>query len=80
MERARSSEIGFIFDSHESLFKNNAERDFLTLVVFVFYEHAKGERSFWHTFFEANDPGKMACYWDENVLKELDDSELVVEL
>ena len=80
MERARSSEIGFIFDNHESLFKNNSERDFLTLLLFVFYENSKGEKSFWYEFFQANDPGTMACYWPENIIKELDDSELVVEL
>lgn len=80
VERARASEIGQIFDNHESLFKNNEDRDFLTILLFMIYEHQKGDQSFWHPYFDAIDPGTMTCYWPEHLLKELDDSDLIEEL
>lgn len=76
VERARSSEIGHIFESHDSVFKANEDRDFLTLLIFMMYEFQKGEKSFWYPYFEAVDPGILTCYWDEQVLEGLDDPEL----
>jgi hypothetical protein len=80
VERARASEIGFIFDNHESIFKNNEDRDFLTILLFMIYEHQKGDQSFWYPYFDAIDPGTMTCFWPEHILKELDDSDLIEEL
>ena len=40
VERARShSEIGHIFNNHDSIFKANEDRDFLTLLLLVMYEY-----------------------------------------
>ena len=39
VERAKSSEIGHIFNNHDALFKSNADRDFLILLVYIIYEH-----------------------------------------
>lgn len=38
VERARSSEIGFIFENHDNVFKATEDRDFLILLVFMMYE------------------------------------------
>ncbi len=39
VERARSHpEIGHIFQNHDSIFKANEDRDFLTLLIFIMYE------------------------------------------
>jgi hypothetical protein len=39
VEKARASEIGHIFNNHDTLFKSNADRDFLTLLVYMIYEY-----------------------------------------
>jgi hypothetical protein len=39
VEKARTSEIGHIFNNHDTLFKANADRDFLTLLIYMIYEH-----------------------------------------
>ena len=76
VERARSSTIAHIFDSFDNLFKANEDRDFLVLVVFVLFEMGKGEFSLWGPYFEAVDPGTLACYWPKEVLDMIDDQEL----
>ena len=38
VERARNSEIGEIFDNHDSIFKGREDRDFMTILVFMIYE------------------------------------------
>ena len=78
VERARTSEIGFVFDNHESIFKATTDRDTLTLILFVMYEQSKGQDSFWYPYFQAVDPGALACYWDN--LSILDDPHLIDEL
>lgn len=39
VERAKSSEIGFIFENHETIFKATVDRDFKILLIFMMYEH-----------------------------------------
>jgi hypothetical protein len=67
VERARSSEIGFIFDNHESIFKADENREYLILLIFMIYEHQKGDKSFWHPYFAAINPGTLTCYWDQTI-------------
>ena len=76
VERARHSEIGFIFEKHQSIFKANEDRDFLVLLVFLIYEHSKGASSFWHPYFQAVDPGDLACYWEDDIIEKVEDQEL----
>ena len=80
VERARSSEIGYIFENHDAMFKANQERDFKILLVFLMFEHQQGAKSFWHPYFEAVDPGELPCYWEENLVKAIDDRELREEM
>jgi hypothetical protein len=47
-ELARNSEIAEIYRQFEDLFVANADRDFLTLVLYLIYERSKGKDSFWH--------------------------------
>ena len=63
-----SPEIGFIFEEHSYLFKATSDRDYLILLVFLIYEHQKGQLSFWHPYFHAIDPGDLPCFWDEQVI------------
>lgn len=77
VERARSHpEIGHIFNNHDSIFKANEDRDFLTLLLMVMYEHQKGASSFWYPYFQAVDPGTLTCFWDQKILDGIDDAEL----
>jgi hypothetical protein len=80
VERARSSEIGFIFDNHENIFKATEDRDFYVLLVFLLYEFQRGTQSFWYPYFNAVDPGSLTCYWDKRYLEALDDKECQEEI
>lgn len=81
VERARASvEIGHIFENHDSIFKANTNRDFLTLLLFMIHEMSKGEKSFWHPYFEAVDPGIMPCEWKQSLIDEIDDRQLKEDL
>ena len=51
VERALSSEIGFIFEKHVSIFKSTEDRDYLILLMFLIYEHQRGENSLWFPYF-----------------------------
>jgi hypothetical protein len=68
VERAKSSEIGFVYSNHENIFKANEDRDFLILLVYVMHEYQKGKESFWHPYFNALDPTDLACYWDASYI------------
>ena len=54
---AKDSDIGYLFDSHDNLFEANAEREQNMIIVYMMYERAKGEESFYHPYFEIMDPG-----------------------
>ncbi|CDW82727.1 set domain protein [Stylonychia lemnae] len=76
VEKALNSPIGFIFEKHSSIFKATEDRDYLILLLFVIYEHQKGTKSFWHPYFEAINPGKLTCFWEDNTIEEINDVEL----
>ena len=76
VERARSSDIGFMFDNHDTLYKSNPDRDFLTILTFLMFEFQKREESFWFPYFQAVDPGELTCYWDDKYINALSDHEL----
>lgn len=76
VEKAKSSEIGYIFSSHDKIFKSTADREFLILLVYMIYENQKGKDSFWFPYFDAINPIELPNYWGEKYLEELDDYEL----
>lgn len=80
LEKARKSEIGHIFSNHDSLFKANTDREFLILLVFLMYEHQKGEASLWFPYFNAVNPDNLSSYWPETYLDRLDDWQLKSDL
>jgi hypothetical protein len=49
---ARNSEIAEIYRCNSELFVEHPDRDFYTILMFLLYEKAKGEDSFWHEYFE----------------------------
>lgn len=51
VEKALVSEISQVIKQHDSVFKSHSDRDYLILLVFLMYEHGKGEASFWYPYF-----------------------------
>ncbi len=72
-ERARSSEIGHIFENHDTIFKASVDRDYFALLVFMIYERQKKEKSFWWPYFQAVDPIDLCVYWDKKYLDVIQD-------
>ena len=80
VEKALSSEIGFIYQKHDSIFNSTNDRDYLVLLLFLIFEHQKEEKSFWYPYFCAINPGELACYWPEQYKGWIDDKETREEL
>jgi len=68
------SPIGFIFEKHSSIFKATEDRDYLVLLLFLIYEYQKGTKSFWNPYFEAINPGKLTCFWEDSIIEEINDT------
>ena len=64
-ETARNSGISEIYRAHEDIFVTNADRDYLTLVLFLIWERVKGEDSFWHTYFECAQDADLPAVWED---------------
>lgn len=69
IERAKFSELSYVFKAHESVFKGDYNSDFLALLIFVMHEVTKGIESFWHPYFNMIDAGTMFPYWPQKVLE-----------
>jgi hypothetical protein len=80
VEKALASEIGFIYEKHESIFNQTNDRDYLILLLFLIYEHQKEDKSFWYPYFNAINPGELSCYWTEQKKGWIDDKEMREEL
>lgn len=80
VEAARKSELSDVFRSHDALFVSNIDRDYFILVVFVLFERTKGDKSFWHPYFEAVNPGSYTSLWPDNVIAMIDEPELKLNL
>ena len=63
LEHAKTSEIGVIFRSHDSLFVGNYCGYQLIICTFLMYEKNKGENSFWHPYIDYLESGVPTCYW-----------------
>ena len=68
-EHARVSPIGHLFESHETLFVTNYDRDHYILMIYVMYEKMKGGDSFYHPYFDMVDPPLPTIYWPAEVLE-----------
>ena len=71
-EAARLSPIGHLFDSHESLFVTNQDRDSCILMVQIIYEKLKGDDSFYSPYFKMVDSPVPTCYWSADLIKQSD--------
>ena len=65
-ETARNSDIAEIYRTHSDIFVSNADRDYLTLVLFVIWERTKGEEGFWHAYFECAQDADLPAVWEDH--------------
>ncbi|OMJ72639.1 hypothetical protein SteCoe_28864 [Stentor coeruleus] len=78
-QKARNSEIGFIFDEHPRLFKTHSRAVDYILWFYITYEFIKEEKSFYYPYFMAVGESEMLMDWSEEELNELQDKFLIFE-
>ena len=49
--KAFDSEIGYVFESYEEVFKSHFDSEYLTLTVYSMFEYNKKEGGFWWPYF-----------------------------
>jgi hypothetical protein len=47
----RNSKLSKVIDSHQEIFKHHFDSEYLILIVFLWYEFLKEEKSFWYPYF-----------------------------
>jgi hypothetical protein len=78
-QRARDSEIGFLFTSYPKLFKTHSRAADYILWVYITYELCKGSLSFFSPYFQAIGTPEMLMDWTTSEKSELQDKFLVFE-
>jgi hypothetical protein len=51
-DKIMKSEIAFIIEKHQDVFREHADGEYLRLIFFMCYEIGKGEKSFWAPYFK----------------------------
>jgi hypothetical protein len=68
-DKAKSDHIlGRVIRENMQIF--DEEHDYLTLCVFLMFEHQKGGNSLWHLFMKQMPEVIMTCDWDPKSLEE----------
>lgn len=83
VDKARQNkDLKEIYDAHPSFFgeDDNNEWEHRTIELFVLYEMQKGEKSFWHPYFEVMPKLTNFWFWDEEQIKATDDPFLTCEM
>lgn len=70
----RRSPINFIINNHPEVYKKHYDAEYLMLATFVFYEVLKGEKSFWHPYFQIINFSDIPMLWKEDEMNELQDA------
>lgn len=79
-DKIEKSEIGFIMEKHDEVFKDHFDGEYLRLIFFITWELAKGDKSFWAPYFAITEETDLPCFWDPEDLKELEDELLKNEI
>ena len=79
-EKILKSEVGHVILRHEDVFKEHADGEYLRLIFFITYELSKGERSFWHPYFQIAQDSDLPCFWSAEEIAELEDELLKAEI
>jgi hypothetical protein len=66
--RKRSPEMCVLYDNHPEIFKKHYDAEFLILIVFLWFEKAKGEASFWKPYLDIINFTDLPFLWsDEDI-------------
>jgi len=76
----RASEIAFIITEHPQIFKKHFDAEYLRLIVFIFYERLKGDRSFWKPYFDIVNFTDLPFLWEDKEVEEVQDQILQREV
>ena len=68
--RKRSPEISKLYDDHPEVFKKHYDAEFLTLIVYLWHEKAKGEDSFWKPYLDIVNFTDLPFLWEESEVDE----------
>lgn len=69
----KKSEINCIIQKHPEIYKAHYDAEYLILATFIFYERLKGEKSFWHPYFQIINFSDIPMLWNEDEIDELQD-------
>lgn len=67
----RRSEIAFIIDRHPDVYKTHYDAEYLMLATYIFFEHLKEEKSFWHPYFQIINFSDIPMLWKPEEIDEL---------
>ena len=72
VEKALASELQEYYRKHEDIYLNDIGQRFLILVVYLIHERLKGDKSFYHAYFEAVEPGTHTNFWPSKILDQVE--------
>jgi hypothetical protein len=57
-----------VYEKHPEIFTTHYDHQYLRLIVYVFYELLKGEKSFWYPYFEVISWSDIPMLWESDEL------------
>lgn len=70
-------ELNTIFGRHPALFKRHQEAEYFRMILFLWYERVKGEKSFWKPYLDIINFTDLPCLWSNEELALLQDVVLI---
>jgi hypothetical protein len=64
-QKAKISDIGFLFKKFPKLFKRHEDADDHILYLFIMHERLKKERSFWCPYFDTVEGMDLVMFWSD---------------
>jgi len=74
--RMRSPLLSALYDRNPAVFKRHHDSEYLIIIVYIWHEQMKGEKSFWFPYFDTINTCDMPMSWTDAELDEFQDSVL----
>lgn len=69
--KARAPELWFsVYEKHPEIFSKHYDHEYLRLIVYLFHELLKEEKSFWYPYFQVISSSEIPMVWSEEELSE----------
>ena len=78
--RKRTPLLHSLFENHPELFKKYYDAEYLRMVMFLWHERAKGDKSFWKPYLDIINFTDLPCLWSDDELAELQDAVLIANI